>query len=207
MGFYTEEQWLQWIDALAEQDYVVIDSFFSEDMLSEILDFFVQKRAEDDFEKASIGVQAQVISEIRGDYTFWLDRQRDTALKPFFELITESIEKLNRYCYLSLSDYEFHLAYYPPKTYYKKHLDQFRERSNRMISFIIYLNEDWTPGDGGELKIYKKDGEDIVAPLLNRAVLFKSADVPHEVLLTHKGRASLTGWLLYQPQVLGGILA
>ena len=38
-----------------------------------------------------------------------------------------------------------------------------------MISVILYLNKDWQPGHGGELKIYKDNGEEIVVnPLANR---------------------------------------
>jgi SM-20-related protein len=110
---------------------------------------------------------------------------------------------MNRYCYLSLSDYEFHLAHYPTGTFYKRHLDQFVGRNNRMISVVIYLNEHWKVGDGGELQIYLESGDVTVQPKARRCVLFKSADVEHEVLTTNVGRDSLTGWLLYKPAGLG----
>ncbi len=208
MSTYTEDQWLAWIDELSENDYVVINNFLFDEILLKIEHFFKEKQAEDDFHKASIGpaTDSKIISEIRGDYTFWLDKKRDHELDEFFDLIQETIAKLNRYCYLSLTDFEFHLAYYPKGSYYHKHLDQFNNRSNRLISFIIYLNENWKEGDGGELKVYRDSGDVIVAPLYNRAILFKSGNVPHEVLMTHKGRRSVTGWLLYQPAGLGYLL-
>ncbi|MGR3809887.1 2OG-Fe(II) oxygenase [Jiulongibacter sp. NS-SX5] len=206
MEFYPEEQWLTWIDVLAENEYLIIDDFLEKNLLQDIQNFFTERRKEDDFAKASIGTESKVVSEVRGDYTYWLDRKRDTVLEQFYGLVDETMSKLNRYCYLSLSDFEFHLAYYPPGSYYHKHLDQFRERSNRMISFIIYLNEDWEEAHGGQLKIYKEREEMLVEPVMNRAVLFKSATVPHEVLTTTFGRKSLTGWLLYQPTGLGQIL-
>lgn len=206
MGFFSEEQWLLWIDLLSENDYVIMDDFLPEETLKTVLSYFREKKADDDFKKASIGTDGQIISEIRGDYTFWLDSKTDLVLSDFFKLVNETIQVLNRFCYLSLTDFEFHLAYYPPGSFYLRHLDQFQGRSNRMISFIIYLNEDWEEGDGGELKIFKQENEILVKPLLNRAILFKSADVPHEVLMTLKGRKSLTGWLLYQPAGLGYLL-
>lgn len=206
MSFFTEEQWLKWVDELSDNEYVIIDNFLSETVLDKVQTYFKEKKSDDDFRKASIGTEGKVVSEIRGDYTYWLDSKNDIELHDFFELVRETITILNRYCYLSLTDFEFHLAWYPPGSYYHRHLDQFQGRSNRMVSFIIYLNEDWVEGDGGELKIFKADDELLVKPILNRAVLFKSADVPHEVLTTMKGRKSLTGWLLYQPAGLGYLL-
>ena len=73
-----------------------------------------------------------------------------------------------------------------------------------MISVVIYLNEGWQQGDGGELEIFEKDGSSfLVEPLAMRCVMFKSAEVPHAVLQANKSRFSLTGWLLYQPSALG----
>ena len=208
MQLFDEQTWLGWIDELSDKDYLVVDEFLPGSPYQDIDQFFNQKLAEDDFQKAAIGAGAenQVISEIRGDYTYWLDSRRDVELAAFFDLVREWIAKLNRYCYLSLSDFELHLAHYPAGSFYKKHFDQFKGRSNRMITLILYLNKDWKKGDGGELKMYLREGEKVIEPLNNRLVLFKSADIPHEVLLTNKARLSLTGWLLYQPTGMGYLL-
>jgi len=32
-------------------------------------------------------------------------------------------------------------------------MDQFQGKNNQVISMLIYLNENWQEGDGGELKI------------------------------------------------------
>lgn len=194
------------MDALAEQQYVVIDDFLSEAQYAAIRQFFDDKLADEAFHKAAIGTSAlhQVNETIRGDFTYWLSKGRDTEMESFWSLADELMYVMNRYCYLSLSDFEFHLAYYPAGTFYKRHLDQFMDRNNRMISVVIYLNEHWTEGDGGELRIFhSEDGHVDVQPKARRCVLFKSADVEHEVRITHVGRSSLTGWLLYQPMGLG----
>ena len=208
MAFYSEDQWLSWIDQLSEDDHVVIDDFIEEGVYQTARSFLMEKLEDDTFAKAKIGPgsEEQVVSEIRGDYIYWLDRNRDTTLLPFFGLIDETIQVLNRYCYLSLSGFEFHLAHYPAGSFYKRHLDQFKSRSNRMISMIIYLNEGWKPGNGGELKIFQDKGDLIVEPFARRCVLFKSDTVPHEVLKTQVSRYSLTGWLLYMPSGVGRIL-
>ena len=199
---YTEERWLEWIDLLAEQDYIVIDQFFPEEFYQKILKFFNDKRSDDAFNKAGIGIDAERVSEIRGDFTYWLNREIDTEIDFWFNWMDELKKLLNRYCYLSLSGDEFHLAHYPKGSFYKKHLDQFHERNNRMITILLYLNENWKEEDAGYLKIYKSDNStELISPLANRFVLFKSGDLPHEVLPTNAGRNSLTGWLLYEPKL------
>ena len=149
----------------------------------------------------------QIKNSIRGDFVYWLDKKRDTELANFFQLVDHIIQKINELCYLSLSGFEFHLAHYPAGSFYKKHVDQFRNRNNRMITIIIYLNDHWLPGDGGELKIFKDSGKEIlIEPVGGRCILFRSATLEHEVLITNKNRLSLTGWLLYQPSSVGYLL-
>jgi SM-20-related protein len=208
MAYYSEESWLEWFDRLSEDDYVLIDNFLSPDLYKTIRSFFLDHLQMEDFSKAGIGSSGNRIiqSSIRGDYVYWLDRLRDTELTSFFELADELIYNLNRFCYLSLSGSEFHLAHYPAGTFYHRHLDQFKERNNRMISVIIYLNEQWKEEDAGQLKIFgEKDV--LINPVANRCVLFRSNLVEHEVLLTHASRYSLTGWLLYQPPGLATLLS
>lgn len=208
MKSISEEQWIDWVDALANDDYVVIDNFLSDDVYSQLRSFFLTKLGHDEFDPAGIGALAEhhLDQSRRGDHVYWLDSNVDTNLSPVFELIHELIGKLNRYCYLGIADFESHLAYYPVGTFYEKHVDQFKARSNRLISIIIYLNEGWKSGDGGELKLFFDNEEKLVEPIAKRIVLFKSDVLPHEVLKTNVGRYSLTGWLLKNPADLGFLL-
>ena len=75
-----------------------------------------------------------------------------------------------------------------------------------MISIIIYFNENWKKGDGGELRIYKENETLDIEPLSNRLVMFKSGELEHEVLKTNTSRKSITGWLLYKPSSVGYLL-
>lgn len=202
---YTDEQWIQWMDELALNDYVIVDDFISDDLFTTIRDFFHEKEQNDQLKKAGIGSSGefQVNTSIRGDFIYWLDRLRDEKLEPFFGLMDELIQSLKRFCFLSLSGSEFHIAKYPKGSHYNRHLDQFNERSNRQITVLIYLNEHWKKGDGGELKIYKNDEEILVEPTAKRLLLFKSDIIEHEVLKTNVPRYSLTGWLLHQPATVG----
>ncbi len=209
MKFYSEEEWINWVDSLAEHDYVVIDDFVSNDLFNRLSVFLFDRLRENEFDKAGIGAlsEYQIKSSIRGDYVYWLDSKRDAELQELFDVIEHIRFMISRLCYLSLSGYEFHLAYYPAGSFYRKHLDQFKGRGNRMITVILYLNENWQPGDGGELKVYKRDADTfLVEPIKNRCIIFRSDALEHEVLLTNKSRYSLTGWLLHQPSSLGYLL-
>ncbi|EWH13320.1 2OG-Fe(II) oxygenase [Cellulophaga geojensis KL-A] len=195
------------MDELSCNDYVVIDNFLDTSTYLEVREFFLSKL--NYFAQAGIGAldKNAVHTEIRGDYTFWLTKERDTEIAAFWEVVDQAIQVFNRYCFLSLSGYEFHFANYPPGGHYTKHLDQFKNRNNRTISFIVYLNEGWQKGDGGELEIFKPDNSSfLVEPLAGRCVLFKSDVVPHAVLKSYKDRYSLTGWLLQTPFKLGQFL-
>ncbi len=205
---YSDEQWLGWMDRLAEADFVIVDDFISNELYENIMEFFHEMEESDKLKKAGIGAQQnfQVKSEIRGDFIYWLDENRDLELAPFFELMDELTQNLKRFCYLSLSGSEFHIAKYPAGSFYRKHLDQFSERTNRQITVLIYLNNNWQKGDGGELMIYK-DGEEIeIEPIAKRLLLFKSDVIEHEVLTTNVPRYSLTGWLLHKPSGAGYII-
>lgn len=208
MRTFNEEQWVNWVDALAEDDYVVIDDFLDIDTYHQIRQYFLQKLGHEAFDKAGIGALADhhIDRSERGDHVYWLDRKTDRAMENVFSLFDELIANLNRYCFLGIADFESHLAYYPEGTFYKKHVDQFKERSNRLISMVLYLNEDWQPEHGGTLKLYLNEGTKTLAPLGRRLVLFKSDVIPHEVLPTSLGRYSLTGWLLKNPADLGFLL-
>ncbi|MGW8122006.1 2OG-Fe(II) oxygenase [Roseivirga echinicomitans] len=209
MTTFSEEQWINWVDELSQNDFVIIDDFLGKQLFKNIRDYFLDRLETDGFSDAAIGSlnQKQLEKSIRGDKIYWLERKDDIEMEPFFQFSDELIQKLNQLCYLSLSGCEFHLAHYPIGAFYKKHIDEFKGRSNRMISVIIYLNVGWKPGDGGELKIFKENGEEfLVDPLAGRCVMFKSDTVPHEVMKTQVNRYSLTGWLLYQPSTLGYLL-
>lgn len=205
MSFYKEDVYVDWIDQLASKDYVVIDNYLSSSLLNAVVRFFTDRLAEDDLKKAGIGSLGDhtINKNVRGDYVYWLSKENDDSLSEFFEQSQEFIQKIKRYCFLSISDFECHLAYYPIGTGYKKHLDQFKGRDNRILSFVLYLNENWKMGDGGELIIHEAHKEIKIAPLNNRLILFNSATVVHEVAQTNQPRKSITGWMLNNPVGLG----
>jgi SM-20-related protein len=104
---------------------------------------------------------------------------------------------INQRLFLGLFDYESHYAIYPKGAFYKKHLDAFKGKSNRVLSTVFYLNKDWQAHNGGELLIYKPESEEVletVQPNLGRLVIFLSEQFPHEVLPAQQQRYSIAGW-------------
>lgn len=141
----------------------------------------------------SIAVQNKLV---RSDVIYWLDRKHEDQYEnAFFDLMDSFVEYLNSSCYTGITGYEFHYALYETGSFYKKHLDQFRNNESRQYSMIIYLNENWIEGDGGQLSI-SHDGTDYkIDPTGGKSVFFKSSELEHEVLVTNKPRMSITGWL------------
>lgn len=132
----------------------------------------------------------------RSDVIYWLDRKHHNDHEDeFFDLMDKFVQYLNESCYTSITNYEFHYALYQPGTFYKKHTDQFKTDDSRQFSMIIYLTENWQQGDGGELSLYLSTGIKNIIPGNDHTVFFKSCELEHEVLMTHKPRMSITGWL------------
>ncbi len=133
---------------------------------------------------------------MRGDMIYWLGRQHNNPYEnAFLNLVDDFIGYLNATCYTGITGYEFHYAVYPGGTSYKKHLDQFKSNKGRQFTMIMYLNSNWQQADGGELCIHQNGQQQNIAPMNGTGIFFKSSELEHEVLLSHKPRMSITGWL------------
>ncbi|MDP4963566.1 MAG: hypothetical protein NWQ55_00750, partial [Salibacteraceae bacterium] len=100
------------------------------------------------FEKARIGkgIGKQRIAEIRGDQVRWLDKNRATqAQLTYWKWIDGLRNYLSEFFRIHLERTELHFAYYPKGAFYSRHLDQFKEHSDRIFSIILYLNTEWKP--------------------------------------------------------------
>jgi SM-20-related protein len=132
---------------------------------------------------------------IRSDQTAWLD---DSPLHRPFEGLRE---ELNRTAYLGLARFDVQLARYAPGARYVRHLDAFPGSDNRRVTAIVYLNPDWRPEHGGQLRLHVESVRD-VEPTLDRLVVFLSDRVEHEVLPARAERFAVTAWF-YGPHCEG----
>ncbi len=149
-----------------------------------------------EFQPAGIGrgQDNTVVSQIRRDQTFWLDGTTEPQLE-FLSLLEALRLELNRRLFLGIFDFESHYACYKPGAFYKRHFDSFRGAKNRVLSVVTWLNPDWKPGDGGELRIWPENQDALdIAPTFARTIVFLSEEMEHEVLVTHKPRFSIASW-------------
>jgi SM-20-related protein len=186
------------IDSFLENRVGLIDDFLNENLSSNLQANLLLLLLDKQLKVAGIGSDSNFSTNklIRSDIIYWLDRKHNNIHEnSFFDLIDEFVKYLNMTCYTGITGYEFHYAYYEKGSSYKRHLDQFRDNQNRAYSMIMYLNNNWSPSDGGQLCIYHQDVSQIISPINGKCVFFKSSELEHEVLLNHKPRMSITGWL------------
>ncbi|AQG81302.1 2OG-Fe(II) oxygenase [Spirosoma montaniterrae] len=190
------------IDGILTDGYGIADAFLSPGETTALADQLHRRKEAGQFRSAGVGNQQVMVEKaIRGDEIVWLDEATAApAEATFLQRIGAFVEYINQTCYLGLRDYEFHYALYPPGTFYKRHLDQFRSDSRRKLSVICYLNSNWQPTDGGQLALYLPNPGGIehtvtVEPVGGRLICFESGRLEHEVLPATRDRLSLTGWL------------
>jgi len=192
------------ISDLMTQDYSVVDHFIDPKTVSLLRNSLLAHFEEDRFKKAAIGSKTNkvIAAAIRGDYILWIDEKVQTQVETlFFKRLNDLVAYLNRTCFLGILQTEFHYALYPTGTGYKRHLDGFQNDNKRKLSIAFYLNsEDWSQTDGGALALYLEGDQSeeqtiLVNPIAGRMVIFESQKIPHEVLIAHRDRLSITGWL------------
>ncbi|TBU96589.1 2OG-Fe(II) oxygenase [Stutzerimonas kirkiae] len=184
------------IDELANRGFALHKDFLSEDMTHDLVLECRRREREGSLTPAGIGRGGAVAVKegIRGDRIDWLEPGQSAASDRYLAIMDELRLALNQVFFLGLEEFECHFALYPPGAFYKTHLDRFRDDDSRTVTALLYLNHDWQPGHGGEMRMYLAQGALDVAPVAGSLVVFMSADIPHEVLPTATERLALTGW-------------
>jgi SM-20-related protein len=159
-------------------------------------------RAREKFHRAGIGqgTAREVHDLVRRDEIFWIERSApDTFAEELWAKLDELQNAFNTSpLYLGIKDFEGHYARYAQGGYYRRHLDRLRKNNTRVVSLIIYLNENWSTRDGGCLRLYN-DSQDKakfieVDPVGGTMVCFMSEDLEHEVSTCNSTRLSISGW-------------
>ncbi|WP_372760204.1 2OG-Fe(II) oxygenase [Pseudoalteromonas sp.] len=190
------------LDHIESHGYAIIEHAIDEQLMTELIaDCY---RINPHLSLAGIGRlnNQQIDSSIRKDKTYWFDGSSQAQLS--YLAVMQSIKTtLNRCFFLGLFDYECHYAKYTLGDFYKKHVDAFKGRSNRVFTSVLYLN---SPEQGGELVIYKPKSKDIavsIKPTAGTLVLFESERFVHEVLPAVDERYSITGWFRKNASISG----
>lgn len=198
MPFETSDILLDSIaDSLAEPGYIVLSPAIPGDLTDALYGRAISIKSPE-WKNAGIGSgrMHRVDDVVRTDSVHWLDADNpvDAAFLAWMENLRQG---LNRRLFLGLLDYESHFAIYAKGDYYKKHVDAFVGRKNRVLTTVLYLNPQWSPEDGGELLIYPPQGDhaiETVLPTYGKLVVFLSERFPHEVVAANRPRYSIAGW-------------
>lgn len=150
---------------------------------------------------ASLGRSREHRPELRGDLTaFCSELALPRPLRGLWQSFEALRLALNEQAWLGLQRFEVQLACFPGNNArYVRHLDAFagpdgRPRPGRRITAVLYLNPDWQPEHGGQLRVWEPGGVRDLAPLGGRLVLFRSEALPHAVLPTTAHRYAVTAW-------------
>jgi SM-20-related protein len=182
---------------LEHRGYIVLENPLLLKLLDEL-----RTRCQDDgldrFHTAQVGrgTDKSSSNSIRGDVISWLE-QSDLSDMGYLDWMESLRVGLNAALYLGLFDYECHYAIYGPGTGYAKHLDVLQGKKNRILSTVLYLNQDWQSNDGGELDVYDASGENVIAtvqPTYGTMIIFLSETSPHAVRISNTTRRSIAGW-------------
>lgn len=191
------QQFKEITSALEMQGYIILPSIFPREILDALI-IRIKAFEDTDLKPAKIGrgKLKQKNPEIRRNKIYWLDKHNitDNGFLSLMELLRVG---LNQSLYLGLFDYEAHYAIYHKGDFYKQHVDALKGSSNRVLSTVLYLNDEWNADAGGELVLYAQDEKtilEIVVPNVGKLVMFLSEQFPHEVLAANKDRYSIAGW-------------
>lgn len=194
-----------WLDELAsglsEHGWMSVDarSWLGTNLLAALKQEVQILDRTDAMKKAGIGRGNDLVRDrsVRRDKIAWLQgvTAPQAALFEFFEMIRQG---LNQRLFLGLKRFETHYATYHSGDFYKQHLDSFKGRASRVVSLVLYLNEEWQAADGGALQLFNRDNDNeacgTVLPEAGRMALFMSEEIPHEVLPANRTRYSLACW-------------
>jgi SM-20-related protein len=184
-------------DHLLRRNWAVLEHFIDSRQTSRLSAEAQELWSRRQFRAASVGrdaVQAQQ-EEVRSDSTYWFSDDPMPAQRELLQFFDTLRTELNSQAYLGLIDVECHFARYGIGDFYAKHLDRFRSDDRRVVSAVLYLNEDWRAEDGGELKLFPRQEDAVlVRPQAGTLTLFMSEHVEHEVLPAKRERWSVAAW-------------
>jgi len=179
-------------ELLTSQGWAVIENFVPRVVITQL----AQETRQQELRRAGVGKPRTVNNDIRGDHILWLDSSNSSKLQQAYLKLTEHLRlALNRDMRLGLFEFEGHLAHYPVGAFYRKHLDSFQQDNRRVLSSVLYLNQDWQAEHGGQLRMHLNTDKHVdVLPQGGTLVLFFSDQFWHEVLPATRDRLSITGW-------------
>lgn len=194
------KQFEELIQGLIDNEYGSLDDFFLPNTLAGLRTNMSILKSSGEMKHAGIGNKLDFKNDtsIRGDKINWIDEQSSNVHEELYlKKIWRFIHHMNNTCFTSIKSFESHYANYEIGSFYKRHVDQFKNEKGRKFSMALYLNEDWKTEDEGLLSLYPTKGtQKDITPLEGRIVFFRSNEMEHEVHPSStRERKSITGWL------------
>jgi len=151
----TAIDWSRRLASLEGRGFFILDDFLSSEKCEGLIHDFDLRRQRGDFQDAGVGASAEVQSKIRQSELIWLDPAHPPeASGELISFVHDLQTRLNQNFYMGLKDWEAFYSVYRPGSYYRRHVDNFKGKNRRIITFILYLNQHWEKSKGGELRIY-----------------------------------------------------
>jgi len=214
LKFFTENA----LNELQAKGFIIRDNFLGKENLQATKQQASTLYAQGHLKAAGMnkGEDKWVHSDTRGDSILWLDKDdksfmdNHTAISELILEIDSIRKELNLSCGFKSPAVQIQLARYPAGARYVRHRDAIlpKEREDskdydqedqsklrRRLTVLYYMNEDWREEHGGQLRMYLSDGKHIdIEPIGDRLVVFWSALMEHEVLLSNHERYAMTVW-------------
>ncbi|MBK8611176.1 MAG: 2OG-Fe(II) oxygenase [Chitinophagaceae bacterium] len=191
------QQFDQLINSFLSNKVGIAPAFLSQALSTGLRQNIAHLQQSGQMKASGIGNGEKDLQQItRTDKICWLSKTSENVFElEFLEHAEDFIAYLNRTCYAGINASEFHYAVYEKGSYYKRHKDQFKNNNSRKYSLVAYLNENWLAEDGGGLQLYDHENTEPILPHAQSAVLFKSDETEHAVLVANRSRLSISGWL------------
>lgn len=195
-----QNQFEELIQGLVDDNYACCNDFILPNTVNGLSGNIQSLSDSGDMNTSGIGnnTDFQKDKAIRGDKINWIEgRSVNQFEMVYVKKIEHFISYLNKTCFTAIKTFESHYASYETNSFYKRHIDQFKNENGRKYSMVLYLNHDWKQKDGGMISLYPKGEKQVnISPLGGRMVFFRSDEMEHEVhpSLTRE-RRSIAGWL------------
>ncbi|MCP4499311.1 MAG: 2OG-Fe(II) oxygenase [Deltaproteobacteria bacterium] len=135
-------------DELAEHGFVVVEHALPPSLLAD-LQTRIAALSDEEWQVASVGRDESQVqtAAIRSDRISWLTSS-NTVEKDYLCFMENVREGLNECLFLGLFDFESYFATFSKGAFYQKHVDALKGRTNRRVSTVLYLNDDWQEHEG-----------------------------------------------------------
>ena len=184
-------------DAIGERGAAIVPAFLDPAQVARLRQRALALDAAGEFAQAGVGRSAsrEIREPMRGDRIRWIEPATGVVAERELADTLDGVRRgVNRALSLGAFELEMHYAIYPPGAGYRRHRDRFRDDDARVLSCVLYLNDDWCDADGGRLRLHLDEGAHDVTPEGGTLVAFLSDRVEHEVLPTLRDRLAVAGW-------------